>query len=58
MLPIRDENAHQTLFFSNIFNTCADDNFTQRYSTRCEHDDAQRRSADVKWGGLYIEIHV
>ena len=31
MLPIRDENAHQTLFSNNIFKdtTCADDNFTR-----------------------------
>jgi len=60
MLPIRDENAHQ-IFFSNIFNNKprALTTISLNASIRCEHDDVQtRKSADVKRGELYIEIHV
>ena len=60
MLPIRDENAHQTLFSNNKFDRIRHSQTTisLNASTRCERIDVQRRSADVKRCGLYIEIHV
>ena len=60
MLPIRDENAHQTLFSNNKFDRIRHSQTTisLNASTRCERIDVQRRRADVKRGGLYIEIHV
>ena len=57
MVPIRYKNTHKTLFLT-IFSKIrrAQPTISLNVSTRCEHDDVQRRSPDAKRGGLYIEI--
>ena len=48
MVPIRYKNTHKTLFLT-IFSKIrrAQPTISLNVSTRCEHDDVQRRSADT-----------